>query len=228
MAILENQFRSHFSLFWINTQLLYFLKLFSQNDPGGHFGWPKITFDRISRHFRSIPNLCFWILFYKITPSGHFGWPKITFDRISNHFRSILNSFFCNFCTKWPPASILDHWKSLQSHFSTFQINTKFIDFWFFFYKLITPSGHFGWPKITFDCISRHLRSMRHFYLFIFSQNGCRGPIWMIENHFWSHFSPFQINTQIFVTRPFWKSDMRQKQQGSSEFMTEFKDATSF
>ena len=45
---------------------------------GGHFGCSKITFDRISGHFRSI---------------GHFGCPKITFDRISGHFRSIRNFF---------------------------------------------------------------------------------------------------------------------------------------
>ena len=44
----------------------------------GHFGCPKITFDRISGHFRSI---------------GHFGCPKFTFDRISGHFRSIQNLF---------------------------------------------------------------------------------------------------------------------------------------
>ena len=27
---------------------------------------------------------------------------------------------------------------------------------------------HFGWPKITFDCISRHFRSIRNFYFLIF------------------------------------------------------------
>ena len=40
---------------------------------GGHFGCPKITFDRISGHFRSI---------------GHFGCQKFTLDGISGHFRS--------------------------------------------------------------------------------------------------------------------------------------------
>ena len=29
--------------------------------------------------------------------------------------------------------------------------------------------------------------------------NGRRRPIWMTENHFRSHFSPFQINMQLFV-----------------------------
>ena len=34
----------------------------------GHFGWPKITFDRISRHFRSIHNF-FFNLFSKWPPA---------------------------------------------------------------------------------------------------------------------------------------------------------------
>ena len=54
------------------------------------------------------------------------------------------------------------------------------------------------------------------FFVFLFcSENGCRWPFWMnenhvrslfflnsqngcTENHFWSHFSPFQINMQFF------------------------------
>ena len=31
-----------------------------------------------------------------------------------------------------------------------------------------------------------------------FSQNGRRCPFWMTEHHFRSHFSPFQINTQLY------------------------------
>ena len=31
----------------------------------------------------------------------------------------------------------------------------------------------------------------------IFSQNGRCRPFWMTENHFRSHFSPFQINTKL-------------------------------
>ena len=65
--------------------------------------------------------------------------------------------------------------------------------------------GQFGWPKITFDRISRHFRSIRNFY---FLKKNSKwppaailevpfGPFWMTENHFRSHFSPFQINTQL-------------------------------
>ena len=95
-----NHFWSHFSPFQINTQLLLF-KLFSYKmAAGGHFGWPKITFECISRHFRSILFFFEFIFqngrrppFWK-SLLGHFGWPKITFDRISRHLRSIHNFFF--------------------------------------------------------------------------------------------------------------------------------------
>ena len=57
----------------------------------GHFGCPKFTFDRISGHFRSMPNFIFLEIFDKMAAVGHFGCPKFTFDRISGHFRSIQN-----------------------------------------------------------------------------------------------------------------------------------------
>ena len=39
---------------------------------GGHFGCPKITFDHISCHFRSICN--FFDFFDKMAAGGHFRW----------------------------------------------------------------------------------------------------------------------------------------------------------
>ena len=39
----------------------------------------------------------------------------------------------------------------------------------------------------------------------IFLQNGHRRPFWMTKNHFRSHFSPFQINTQLFFLNFFSK-----------------------
>ena len=265
----ENHFRSHFLPFQINTQFLFF---FHKMAAGGHFGWPKIAFDRISHHFRSIRNFdffsqygCrwpFWMtknhfrshfspfqinthFFHKMAAGGHFGWPKITFDRIFRHFRSIRNLDF--FFTIWLPVAILDDQKSLsiaflaisdkytifsqngcwrplwmtknhfRSHFSPFQINTQlfcsqngcrwpssmtenhfrshFLPFQintqllFYFFHKMAAGGHCGWPKMTFDRISRHFRSIHNFFLNCF-QNGRR--------------------------RPFWKSDLRQKQYGSS------------
>ena len=190
-----NHFRSHFSPFQINTQLLFFLdfvhkmaailddrkslsiawfdfiECFTTTFLGANSSLNWVPFDRISRHFRSIRNFDF---FHKMAAGGHFGWPKITFDRISRHFRSILNFYFFGDC----------------------------------FHKM-AAGDHFGWPKTTFDRISRHFRSIRNFF---FSQNGCRRLFWMTENHFWSHFSPFQINTQLFFPqngcqRPFWMTE---------------------
>ena len=63
---------------------------------GVHFRWPKITFDRISRHFRSIR------MFFLQNGRRPFWIPKITFDRISRHFRSIRNFFCLIFFSKWP------------------------------------------------------------------------------------------------------------------------------
>ena len=83
------------------------------------------------------------------------------------------------------------------------------------FHKM-AAGGHFGWPKITFDRISRHFRSIRNFDFFFFSQNGCQRPFWICENHFRSHFSSFQINTQLLYIlfcsqngsqRPFWMTE---------------------
>ena len=74
----------------------------------GHFGCSKFTFDGISGHFRWIRNF-FLILFYEMAAGAHFGCPKFTFDRISGYFRSICNFNFCLiFFTKWPPAPSLD------------------------------------------------------------------------------------------------------------------------
>ena len=67
----EIHFRSHFWPLQIDTQLNFFLEIFDKMAAVGHFGYPKLTFDRISGHFRSI---------------GHFGFPKFTFDDISGHF----------------------------------------------------------------------------------------------------------------------------------------------
>ena len=110
----ENHFRSHVSPFRINAQFDFFN--FHKIVAGGHFGWPKITFDRISRNYRSIRNFYFFyftkwlpasilddrksllIAFLAISDQyaafwksdlGHFGWAKITFDRISRNFSSI-------------------------------------------------------------------------------------------------------------------------------------------
>ena len=62
----------------------------------GHFGCPKMTFDLISGHFRSIHNFNFVEIFDKMAAVGDFGCPKFTLDHISGHFRSI-QIFFLDF-----------------------------------------------------------------------------------------------------------------------------------
>ena len=117
----ENHVRSHFSPFQINTSLLFLWNFVLKMAAGGQFGWPKITCDRISHHFRSIRNFYFFYNFvHKMAAGGQFGWPKITFDRISRHFRSIRSfNFWRILFTKCPPAAILDERKSLSIAFLT-------------------------------------------------------------------------------------------------------------
>ena len=146
----------------------FFDFFFHKMAAGGHFGWPKITFDRISRHFRSIRNF----FFHKMAVRDHFGWPKITFDRISRHFRSIRNFYFFsqNGCQR--PFWMTENHFLL--HFLPFQINMQL---WFFFHKM-AAGGHFGWPQITFDHISRHFRSIPNFlFLFIFHKMAAGGHL---------------------------------------------------
>ena len=107
---------------------------------------------------------------------GHFGWTKITFDRISRHFRSILNFLFSsqNGCRR-PFCMTENHF---WSHFSPFQINTQF------FFSQNVCRGHFRWPKIAFEWISRYFRSIRNFFFLFFFQMAAGGhfgsPIWAI------------------------------------------------
>ena len=118
----------------------------------GHFGLPKITFDRISRHFRSIRNF----FFHKMAAGRHFGWPKIAFDHISRHFRSIRNfDFFFHKMAAgghfgWPKITfespiwaILDDRKSLMIAFLA--ISDQYTTFFCNFFKM-SASGHFGSP----------------------------------------------------------------------------------
>ena len=90
----EINLRSHFWPFHIDTEI-FLVEILDKMAAVGHFGCPKITFDRISEsYFRSI---------------GQFGCPKFMFDRISRYFRLIQNFlYFFKFLSKWPPAAILD------------------------------------------------------------------------------------------------------------------------
>ena len=116
---------------------------------GSNFGCPKITFDRISYHFRSIPQFLFFFVNFCIQ-NGR----RRAFWMSKNHFQSHFlpfeidtELFVFQFLTKWPPAAILDVRKSLVIAFLA----------------ISRSSGHFGCPKFTFDPISGHFRSIRKF-----------------------------------------------------------------
>ena len=120
----ENHFRSHFSLFRYNTQLLYFFAK-----------WAPVAIldDRKSL--------------------------SIAFLTISDQYTT-----FFSF-TKWPPAAILDDRKSLSIVFLTISDQYETLILFEFFHKM-AASGHSGWPKITFNRILRHFRSIRNLLFF--------------------------------------------------------------
>ena len=202
----ENYFWSHFSPFQINTQLFFF-----QNGCRRPF-W--ITENHFRLHFSPF-QINTQLFFHKMAASGHFGWPKITFDRISLHFRSIRNFDF--FFTKWLPAAILDDWKSPSNAFLA--ISDQYATFFVEFFFKMAAGGHLGsriWAILddrkslssAFLAISDQYKT----FFWIFFSKWLPEAIWKSENHFWSHFSPFQINTQLFCSqngcqRPFWMTE---------------------
>ena len=123
---------------------------------------------------------------------SHFECPKITFDHISGHFRSIW--FFFKFCTKWPPTPILDVRNSLLIAFLAISDrlaildvrNSRLIAILAISdrYRIYFFGGHFGCPKITFDRISGHFRSIGHFGCPKFTFDGISGHFRSIRNFF--------------------------------------------
>ena len=113
--------KNHFLPFQINT-IIWFFWFFYKMAAGCHFGCPKLTFDGITGHFRSIRN---FFLNHKIAAGAHFGCPRLTFDHISGHFRSIrifLLFFFykmaagCHFgCPKFTFDRISGHFRSIHN-----------------------------------------------------------------------------------------------------------------
>ena len=168
------------------------------------FGWPKMNFDRISRHFRAIRNFDFpptkWLPAAILDDRSHFSpfqintqffifftkWlpAAILDDRksLSIAFLAISDEYATFFSTKWLPVAILDDRKSLSIAFLA--ISDQYETFILFSTKWL--------PAATFDRISRHFRLIRNFFFTKWL------PFWMTENHVWSHFSPFPINTQLF------------------------------
>ena len=117
-----NHFRLHFwsILDFRNSLSITFLAISHRYRTfvfGGHFGYPKITFDRNSGHFRLI---------------GHLECLKFTLDRISGYFRSIWNCYIFYFCLiKWPPVAILDVRRSHSIAFLAISMSIELVrDTW--------------------------------------------------------------------------------------------------
>ena len=185
---------------------------------GAHFGCPKFTFECISGHFRSIRNF-FWKFLTK--------WLQSTILDVRNSlsiaFLAILDqygTFFGNFLQNGCCRQILDVWNSLS--IAILAISDR--------NRIFFSGGHFGCPKITFDCISAHFWSIGHFVcpkftfdgisdhfrsiriliiFFNFWQNGRWWPFWISENHLRSHFWPFQIDTKLLFFLIFWQNGCR-------------------
>ena len=101
--------------------------------------------------FKSLAPLFFVNVFFKWQPVAILDVQKLLFT-ISDQYH---NLDFCDFFTKWLPAAILDVQNSLSMASIFFKIFNK-----------MTAVGHFGCPRLTFDHISGHFRSIRNFILF--------------------------------------------------------------
>ena len=199
----ENHLRSHFWPFQINKKLQFLTK------------WlPSAILDvrnSLSIAFLAILDQYGIFYFFFKLQNGR----RRPFWMSEIHFRSHFWTFQINtilkFLTKWLPSAILDVRNSLSIAFLAILDNTEFC--FEFFYKVAT-GGHHGCSKITFDCISGHFRSIGHFGCLKFTFDSNYGhfrsiqnfffcwPFWMSENHFQSHFWPFQID------RPFRMSEI--------------------
>ena len=92
-----------------------------------------------------------------------------------NHFTSIRNFFFfLKFLTKWLTSAILDVRNSLSIAFLAISDRSAILDF----------------------------RNSLSIAILVDTEFVFRQPFWMSENHFGSHFWPFQID------RPFWMSEI--------------------
>ena len=111
-AILDGRKSLSIAFLAISDQYATFF-FFSQNGCRWPFWMTEITFDHISRHFKSIRNFyLFFICNFLFSQNGC----RRPFLMAENHFRSHFSSFKINkqfLFTKWLPAAILDGRKSL-------------------------------------------------------------------------------------------------------------------
>ena len=117
--------------------------IFTKWPPSAIWDAPKITFDRISRHFRLISNFYVWFF----SQNGrHFGCPE-------NHFRLHFSPFQINTHSvflqngRYRPCWMLEN--HFWSHFSQFQINMQLFCIYVFrndrWWQFLHPDSHLNW-----------------------------------------------------------------------------------
>ena len=95
---------------------------------------------------------------------GHVGCPNLlsmAFLAISYQYETFLYFFF----RKWPPTPILDVRNLLLIAFLAISDRYATLICFESFDKM-TAVGHFRCPRLTFDRISGHFRSIRNFFFF--------------------------------------------------------------
>ena len=83
------------------------------------------------------------------------------------------------------------------SHFLPFQIDTTIFILWILFTKWLPAAILDVWNSLVIAFLAISDRYGTSFFKFV-CQNGRRRPFWISENHFWLHFWPFQIDTELF------------------------------
>ena len=189
---------------------------------GAHFGYPKITFGRISGHFRSIRNF-FLIFFTKWLPSAILDGRNslwITFLAILDQYRFYFLFFYKmaasgHFgCSKITFDLISAHFRSIRNFIFFWKFLTKWLpsailDFrnslWITFLAILDQCRFFifftKWLPVAILDVRKSLSisflSISHryatFFLLKFLTMADVGHFWMSEFHFRSHFWPFQI-----------------------------------
>ena len=126
-------------------------------------------------------------------PPPHFWWPQMNFDRISRHFKSIRNFYFFDFVHKMAAGG---HFGLQKITFDRISRHFRLICNFFICITKWLPAAILDGRKsllIAFLAISD-----KYATFFFFTKWSPAAILDCQKNHFGSHFSPFQINTQHF------------------------------
>ena len=131
---------------------LFVFEIFDKMAAVGHFGCPKLTFDGISGHFRSIQNFMFFDFLTKWRAAPILDVRNslsIAFLAISDQYETFFEFFLQN-------GRQRPFWMS-EIHFRSHSlaISDRYATFVF---DKMAAVGHLRCPKLTFDRISGHFR----------------------------------------------------------------------